>query len=310
MSGGLYVRIGRQGAYTELRNVLSLRLEREAYTPYESLTAVCRVPTVPMGAPEVSLMYGDTEVYLGLVDTLRCEEADDCRLLRITSKGFTALLTQNELAPGLHTHQTLATLLESFYTFPHLTYEDYPGTGYLYVNPGSSMWDGVASFAYQFTGHYPYVRGNCICVTAPSGGTLHTPGTILASGEESDLRRMVSHLHMEDINGNPDVYRQTNAQAALLEIVRHRHLPLDRTFLYAPEEALRWRIRYSNRGRYARYIRALGFYDMHIGDRVEAAGVLEADTVCRVRITFDGNAVQTQVWSYEDGFYTLHSPPA
>ena len=305
MSAPLRLFLGRTGAFTEIPQILSMQLEREAYTPYESLNVLCRTAQAPMDANEVIVLHGDLPVYQGLVDVLRLETAQRVQLLRIALKGFTSLLTQNELAPGLHTQQTLQTLIESYYTFPHVTYENYPGTGYLYVNPGSSLWDGVASFAYQFTGHYPYVRGNGIYVTAPSDGTLHKVTDLLALGEERDTRRMVSHLHMEDISGTPDAYRETNALAVPQQIVRHRHLSLDRTFLYAPEEALRWRIRFSNRGQYAKYVRAAGFYDARIGDRVQAGTWMHADTVCRVRIVFGAEGLQTQIWSYDDGFYTL-----
>jgi hypothetical protein len=72
------------------------------------------------------------------------------------------------------------------------------------------MWDGVVSFGYKLTGHYPYVLQNHICFLPPQNRPEHsfTANQILESGSEFNTTRLISHYHMEDIFGNPNGYQQ------------------------------------------------------------------------------------------------------
>jgi len=285
---------------------LSFSLEREIYTPFESVTAEFLSNGSDFSDISQLAVYRDQQqIFFGLADSVQQYHKNHASFIRITSRGFTSLLTQNELEAGLHSNLTISSLMTDFYQFPHITYENFSGTGYIFVKSGNTMWDGVVSFGYKLTGHYPYIQHNHICLSPPQNSTpvIFSENQVLEYGSCLDTTKLISHYHMEDINGNPDSYSQENQAASAFDIVRHKQIPFDRSFLHDPDDALTFRNLYSCRGCKAEYLVYSGFQDELLGQKFSFGDFIQNQTICRVRTTFGSNGFRTKLWCYHDGFY-------
>lgn len=285
---------------------LSLVLEREVYTPYSSLTAVFRQAAVGSeDIKRIGLVWGTQEIFLGTADRVEQYWQDGVCFVRVQSRSFTALLLQNELEPGLHANLTLGDLVQGFYTFPHVTYENDARTDYIYSTNKTSLWDSILHFAYKLTGGCAYTAENTVRLTMPADAPVRTltSSLVTAYGSVYDTQRLMSHYHMEDISGNPNAYSRENSDAVAAEIVRHRQIPFDRQHLSDPNQALTFRDRFSQRGWRARYAEYCGFQNEMLGDRVQMQPFLDGERICRVRTVFGQNGLRTRLWVYEDGFF-------
>ena len=168
------------------------------------------------------------------------------------------------------------------------------------------MWDGVVSFGYKITGHYPYAVQNHICFSKPQNRPVHsfTSSQILEYGTILNTTKLISHYHMEDILGNPDGYQQENTFASGLNIVRHKQIPFDSSFRHDPDSALTFRNRYSNRGCRAKYLIYDGFRNETLGDNISYGTFIQNQMLCRLHASFSTNGFRTTLWCYQDGFYS------
>lgn len=285
---------------------LSLVLEREIYTPYDALDGVFLTDegTDYSDAVYVELSWLGQSIFIGLADRVEKYQRGGVWFLRVQSRTFTSLLAQNEIEPGLHTNLTLERLIYDFYTLPFVTAEPHPATGYIYVRERTSLWDSVATFVFRNTGRYPYVQNNLVRFTfEPEPDTYAPPKSrVVQTGELTDTTRLISHYHMEDIDGNPNAYEQENPAAQHALIVRHKQIPFDRQFLSNPMLALSYRNRFSCRGTRAWYVTYAGFANEQVGDRLRYSEAVQG-RICRVRMTFSGQGYRTTLWKYEDGFF-------
>ena len=285
---------------------LSFSLEREVYTPFESVTAEYLADTSELPAADrIGIYLNQLCIFHGLVDSVQQYTSNHASFIRIKSRSFTSLLTQNELEPGLHSNLTIDSLMTQFYQFPYITYENFSGSGYIFVKSGNTMWDGVVSFGYKLTGHYPYILHNHICLSPPqnTNHTTFSENQVSEYGSYTDTTKLISHYHMEDINGTPNSYQQSNPAAAAFNIVRHKQIPFDRSFLHNPDDALTFRNLYSCRGCRAKYLVYAGFQNELLGHRITFGNFIQNQTVCRVQTTFGPNGFRTKLWCYQDGFY-------
>lgn len=284
----------------------ALTLEREAYTPYDRISATFLSERQEQGVcNRLAVFQGDTELFMGLADSMVHFRKNGKRFTKVTSRSFTALLTQNELKKGEYYNLTIGRLVEEFCQMPYVTYEADPGTGYINVKDGTSLWDCVVCFGYKLKHHYPYVMGNKICLTPSASAQLHsfTENQVVEYGTILDTTKIISHCHMEGIDGTEDAYEQENPPAATLNIVRHKRISFDRQFLSNPADALSIRNRMSLRGYQAKYLIYNGFANEQLGERISFGTFLDQRIICRVRMTFGQSGLRTKLWAYEDGFY-------
>lgn len=309
MTRNLYLYLYSGSNFIRRVKCLSLSLDREVYTPYESASAEFLYSGNDCdNIDRIGIFLDNTRIFLGLTDTIRQFHKQNASFVRIQSRSFTSLLTQNELEPGLHSNLTMASLMTDFYTFPaYITYENPAGSGYIFVKSGNTMWDGVVSFGYKLTGHYPYVLHNHICLSAPqtTTPTEFRQNQVLEYGTVTDTTKLISHYHMEDISGTPDVYQQENSSASAFNIVRHKQISFDSSFLHDPDDALTFRNLYSRRGCESSYLVYDGFQNEMPGQNLTFGTHIQSETICRVRTTFGTNGFRTRLDCYHDGFYNL-----
>lgn len=310
MKENLYICLFRGEEAIQYTKCLSFSLEREIYTPFESVTAeFLSDHTDYSGIDRIGIYTDDTCIFLGLVDALHQYHQHHRIIVRIKSRSFTSLLLQNELSPGLHSNLTMHLLMTNYYSFPYITYDSPETIEYIFVKSGNTMWDGVVSFAYKLTGHYPYIQQNHICLFPPHEDslTVFTENQVLDYGTCIDTTKLISHYHMEDLAGRLNAYQKINPMAETFQIVRHKYIPFDQSFAHDPEQALIFRNRYSCRGCVSSYLLYNGFRNEMLGQRISFGDLIRDETVCRINITFGVNGFRTKLSCYHDGFYNLSS---
>lgn len=306
MTQNLYACLFYSDTYFKYAKCIAFSLEREAYTPYDEITATFVADDeFTQNISRIGIFLDDTRIFLGLVDNIQFYYKNNIKFLKIHSKSFTSLLTQNELSSGLHSNLTIQKLIEDYYYFPYISYDNLSETGYIFVKSGNTMWDGIVSFTYKITGHYPYVKQNHICLSKPQNSffTEFHKNQILEYGSTQDYSKLISHYHMSDLLDNFNAYQKENPIAISAQITRHKYIDFDNSFRHAPEMALIFRNLYSCRGCKTKYLVYHGFGNEQIGHQISFQDFLQNQTVCRVRMTFGTQGFQTKLWCYQDGFY-------
>lgn len=286
-----------------------LTLEREAYTPYDSLTAVFRtnVWKTDTNITKVILYKGEEAVYEGLADNVEQVRQEGADYLRVKSRSYTSMMVQNELPGGLHANLTMTGLMTGFYTLPGVDYENYGGTGYIFVREGTTLWDSVVNYGFKLSGNHPYVLDNCVRLTphASPKRTVLADFQVISCGTGRELSHLIRKYHMENIEGDTDGYVLEDELAAQANIVRHKYLGMDQQYLYAPMQALDFRKKYAQRFCRYKFVEYGGFRNERICDHVSFGTFLPESRIGRVRMTFGKNGLRTKIWAYDDGFYHI-----
>jgi hypothetical protein len=293
-----------------LDDVLNFRLVREYYTPYSTLRVEAVSPEATGGLyKKVELLLDGTVVHCGLVDTATINRVPDgFDTLTVRSKSFTVLLCQNQLEPGIKPNVSLGSLIDSFISVPEVSYQSIDDTvNYIYVKSSSTLWDAVVNLTHKLNGGHPYVcESNRVMVSLKEDPyTLNLPQSVVTStGTGLDTTKMVSHIHMQDVDGNYDTYNLDNPTAVSLNVVRHKHIELDRQYLSNPQDALVHKVNFSMRGYYFVYATYDGYQGEDIGDYVNLYNYYQKSRVSRLEVTgVDGN-VSTKVYAYTDNYLT------
>ncbi|MCQ2434951.1 MAG: hypothetical protein MJ062_06910 [Oscillospiraceae bacterium] len=290
--------------FTE-RQCISFSLLKERYLPYDTLTAAVLCETVGMPNPVRAVFALDgVTLHDGIVRSCKTEQSKNRRLMQVTSRGFGESLLHNQLVPGLYFHVTLESLMTT-YALPHLTYESgLSETNYIYVKESTAMWDAVSAFNYKYNLGYPYVtRCNHLRMTPKTGDTpiVLPQNNVTARSVGGDASAIVSRIDMADIDGTYGQFTMSNPRAAERGIVRVKQIPCDRQFLYNPEDALAYRIAYSNRRLTQKSVSYLGYCGEDLEDAVTLNGFVTG-RVSRILLRGNQHGIQTTDTFYFDDF--------
>lgn len=304
------------GAYLRIKNtdgtsfaepaLLSFSFQKDAYSAYTYLTATAVTDEAFISdAAEAELYVGDTLVHHGLIDQLTAETSGGSTVTAIISRGFTSLLCQNQIEPGLKLNVSINSLMDGYYTLPYVTHENNSdASNYIFVKNNSTMWDGVVNLSYKLFGTYPYIRGtNCVRITPVSQPQVfcYVDGSLLSAGSGIVGRRLTSDFHMADINGDYGYFDLEDRDVLAQKIVRHRFFELDRQFLMDPQDALDFRDKYCTRGWKRRFCTYSGYNGEDISDIVTFSGV-NAERISAVSITGSSSGIITGISVYHDKF--------
>ncbi len=287
-------------------NILSFSFTKDIYTPYTSLSARIRADNSSFdNAAEVQLSIDGHMIHHGLIDDLKWERISGTDFLYVRSRGFSSLLTQNQIEPGLQMNVSFNMLMEDFYTLPYVTHENNSdNSSYIYVRPNTSMWDAAANLAYKLLGTYPYIRGTNTVMISP----FPTPESfdlssvpLLSSGSEISGIHLASHYHMADINGNYGTFELSDQDVINMKIIRHKFFDLDMRFLYAPQQALTFRDKFDFRGCKKTFCSYSGYLGEDIYDLV-SFGAVSAAPIGSVSITGSSKGIFTEIGVYTDKF--------
>lgn len=298
----LYAADGSDVTETEC---VTFSLLKERYLPYDTFHAVFGCTEEIMQQPVRAVFTLDgVKLHDGIVRSFRAERQKNRMLLELTSRGYAEALLQNQLVPGLYTDVTLESLMTT-YTLPHITYESgLSATNYIYVKANTGMWDALSAFCYKYNGSLPYVtRCNHLRLTPKTEDavTILPSDRVLRYSVGEDASTVISRIDMADIDGTYGQFTCSNPQAAERQIVRVKQMLFDRQFLYQPEDALRYRIAYSNRKLIRKTVSYLGYCGEDLEDMVELSGAVRGH-VSRILLRGTQNGIETTDTLYFDSF--------
>ncbi|MCM1132153.1 MAG: hypothetical protein NC340_01645 [Ruminococcus flavefaciens] len=289
---------------------LSFKFIKEAYIPYTQLSAVFSTETTsftPFGSPseysEVIFYVDSYPVHHGIIDSFRITTENGITKGTVKSRGFTSLLLDNQLEPGLYANISVDKLMNNYYTLPKVTHEKGTDENYIFVKNGTSMWDALVSLSYKLYGTYPHIQGqNKVMLTVtPGKNFVFDTENLLNYGSEMNTVRLVSDFHMADLDDTYSKYSYNNTEAESKNIVRHRYFDLDRRFLYNPEQALLFRNAVSMRGWRRKFCTYSGYKREDLFDTV-SFGDVQNGLIKSIAITGDRNGIQTELGVYDDKF--------
>ncbi len=293
------------------RSLAAFVLEKEMYTPYSTLsgTAYGTFSLQQLSDTDrIGLTVEDTVLHLGTVEQLRLEQTEGVTRIQFQSKGLTAMLLHNQLTPGLHPGMSLDGILTEYFSFPEeITWESSTDTSnYLYVKENTSLWDGITNLTYKLTQRYPFIAGhNEVRMTLPTTYRQFygKESLLLAAGMQTNQSRIYSDYYMADVDGNYAAFHETEPEATARGIVRTKELALDRQYLYDPQEALRFRRKFADRGLVSYYTDWNGAQAVSLGDRLSYDTVLEEAVITYIRMTGNAKGIRTRMGCYFDAFY-------
>lgn len=292
----------RDGEEKYFHNCLSFNFFKEAYTPCTTLTAVAWGNDIPDDITEVWLYIEGYKVHHGFVDGYKVIKEYGSKRCIISSRGFTALLTENQLPPGMYTNMTFDRLFDEYFTLPNIEHESNTQNSYIYVSKGTSMWDGAANLAYKLVQKYPYIRGaNKVMMSLPDDAReIYSPVDYAYSyGSELNTRRMVSRYNMADMGGEYGTFSADSQEALARGLIRNRHFDLDQRFLSDPEMACDFRVMMSERGYRRHFFTFEGYYGEDLNDIAELTE-LGNRRINAVRIKGGKKGIFTEISVYDE----------
>ncbi len=302
----LYLKRISSDFFEECR-IASFVFTKEVYTPYTVLNASFYPDNADYSdISEIKLAVRGKTVHHGLVDSLEFSDKNGCPVVRIESRGFTSLLAQNQLEPGLKTGISFNSLIDDYYTFPYVTHEDVSASdGYIYVKYGSSIWDGAVNLTYKTNGGYPYIHGtNCVMMNPVESPVYFTYGEneIIETGMTLSGKKMLSHLHMSDIDGEYGTFELSDNEAAERNYIRHHFFELDKQFLYDPQQALEYRMNFAKRANLRYFCVYNGYKGEDLCDVTAFGSEVKGARICGISIRGGYDGISTEISVYCDDF--------
>lgn len=301
----LYLRYKNSGA-TTITHIARFTLLKDAYTPYSMLTVTFfRDMNSIENIYDAEFSINDKTHHRGIVDTINSEMTADGNKITITSRGYTSLLTENQLEPKMYNDITFNQLFDNYIKLPKVYHESNSQSSYIYVKSGTPMWDGVVNLSYKLTGKYPYVRNeNKVMMSMPTDtqSLNYYLSEVISRGTAIDTRHIVSHYHMADLKGEYGTFDYSENYAVSRDIIRHRRFELDKRFLNSPINACNFRGDISMRTVKRDYIVYNGFKDEDINDIASYNNDIVKQRIKRLKVIGNRKGIITEVSFYTDSF--------
>ena len=297
------------GASYVFSKILQFQLKKEVYTPYTTFSAQFQTDGLKKFGTicKVIVQNGSQVVHEGTVETLTVQTNASVTTISLLSYGFTKLLLHSELAPGLYPNLSINSLLSGYYQFPpEITWEsNSDSTNYVYFNEHIPVWDGVVTLCYKLLERYPYIRtANQVCLHLPEKAkSLHIQtGQTLSYGTKRRYSRLISHFHMQDVDGNYDKFSLTNPQAVAVYQLRHKQIAFDRSYLYNPQKALEFRSATSQNGWMQQFFTLAGWISCDLNDCLSVTDEIENARISSIVWNGSQTGISTTISLYSDVF--------
>lgn len=271
----------------------------DIFTPYTSMNAIVSCDSIFDKQPtRVQLKLNNYLVHDGFIDTFKSYKRNGCCFFSVTSKGFTALMTQNYLKPGLYSDISFNQLMDDYISMPYVTHEDSSTTvNYIYVKEDKSFWDSVENIGYKQNGTYPYItKANNVNISLPSEySILMISGvSVVETGFAYDYRSIISDIYMQDASGEYDKYSAHCDLADSLNIERRKEIPLDTQYLYSPETALDYRIGLAVRKEKLQYVECNAYFYADLYYKMEYTGVFSNMLIKKIEVRGNSKGIFTK----------------
>lgn len=299
------------GDFLTFSKVVQFSFRKDKYTPYTEITMTIADTENIMDHGsviyEAAVFINRASVHLGIVDTFDFRRENGISLLTLRSRGYTSLLMNNQMTPGLHSQMSLEKLMTEYYDFPAAVKweEDNTVCNYIYVKEHRSMWDSVVNLGYKLYGTYPYIKGTNKIMLRPAENCISKAfmeNETVKIGSKVNTTGIISHLHMQDIEGNYGAYNLHNSDADELMIVRHKQIPFDRQYLDDPTRSMELTFSLASGGWKSRYIAVKGYPLLDLNDRISCGDFMSNERICGVSITGDRNGIISTYYVYDDDF--------
>ncbi|MBZ4671149.1 MAG: hypothetical protein PWQ76_534 [Clostridiales bacterium] len=294
----------------EFTHCLSLKYEKERYTPYSSFSGTFMLD-LPIGEVfDAELYINGNFIHKGIVDTLQTEEKSGFKTLKITSRSHTSMMGQNEVTPGVLTNVSLVNLMSNYIAIPNVYFENLTATSnYIYIKEHSSLWEAVTNLCLKQYGTYPYVANvNTVRFTVPSNPKTVTlsrdNGNILSCGSFWDYTKAISHIHMANTEGTYNTFNQTDSLVTARNIIRHKHIAFDRQWLENPSKSLEYRLNFGVRGYRQKFVEYLGYNGEDLNDILNFEDI-QNKKISRIQIEGGENGIKTRLSCYFDRYNNL-----
>lgn len=295
------------GSPIEELSVISFSFKKNLYQPYTMLNVVFMAENNDyMSVNEVLLYIDGKLIHHGIVDTFEVFDKNGVKTGKVTSRGFTSLLMQNQIEPGIKSNISLNSLMDSYYDIDYITHENNSNTeNYIYVQKNSTMWDGIVTLAYKLCGTYPFIESdNCVRIT-PKDVPLHfdySETDMTAYGLIHDFSGLISNFDMPDIEGNYGTYTLEDSNVTNKKIVRHKYMDFDEEFVHNPQEALEFRRKTANKSRFCYYCEYNGYRGEDLTDTASFKYVT-GKKISLIEIKGSSKGVFTRIGVYYDDFH-------
>lgn len=291
----------RDGTEQYYNKCVSFSYVKEAFTPYTTLKAIVYGDDIPDDITAVRLGVGGYNVHYGFVDSYKVTKRNGVTCGVAISRGFTALLTENQLPPGMYSNITFNKLFNEYITFPDIEHENNTQNSYIYVKKGASMWDGIANLSYKIAGVHPYISGNnLVKISMPLNPKKIqcSKQQVISIGTEIMTRRMVSKYNMADIEGEYGTFSAESEKAIERGIIRQRHFDLDERFLNNPDLACQYRMMMSERDYKRYFITILNYFGQDIND-ILISDEFGSRRINAIRINGSKNGISVEMSMYD-----------
>lgn len=270
-----------------INKLAGFRCRKERYTPYSALDATVIGGEGVSDVVEAKLSVGGKVLHRGIMDSLTVTKSGGRTVMRLSSRGFSSMLAQNELAPGLLAGLSLNSLMSEKMIVPNVTWQNSSQTvRYIYVNEHDSQWSAIVSLSLALNEDYPYIGAVNEVRLSPVNPKTVVPENIFEEGSSGDYSKMVSHYHMKDVNGSYS-YNYTDGFATARGIVRHKYIAYDRQFVGLSDYGLKYRLGFTERGCKSRFLTYIGY----CGEELRDKAVFPDGSVCEISaVEICGNA--------------------
>lgn len=259
---------GVDGSVFSTDRLLGFKCRKERYTPYSELNVTALGGEDVSDVVEAKLEIDGKVLHRGIMDGMTVTKSVGRTVLSLTSRGFSSMLSQNELSPGVMTLLSLNSLMSEKMTIPNVTWQDSSDTvRYIYVNEHDSQWSAIVSLCLTLNEDYPYIGQVNEVRLSPDTQKVIVPEKVFEEGRTGDYSRIISDYHMKNSSGDY-AYSYTDGFAAARGIVRHKYIAYDRQFVALDDLGLQYRLNFTERGSGSRFLSYLGYCGEELRDRV------------------------------------------
>lgn len=282
--------------------LVGFKCRKERYTPYSELNVTVLGGEDVSDVVEAKLELDGKVLHSGIMDGMTVAKSVGRTVLSLTSRGFSSMLSQNELSPGLLSQISLNTLMSEKMIVPNVTWQDSADiVRYIYVNDHDSQWSAIVSLCLTLYEDYPYIGQVNEVRLSPDVQKIIVPDKVFEEGRTGDYSKIVSDYHMKNSSGEYG-YNYTDGFAAARGIVRHKYVAFDRQFISLDDMGLQYRLNYTERGSKSRFLSYLGYCGEELRDKV----TFPDGSVCEISLLeVCGNAkrgIFTKDVCYFDGY--------
>lgn len=305
MSNGIsiYFRL-KNGTSVSCSKTVSVFFTKNRYLPYTSLNASVICSLAAYDILQVHCYIGNKLIHDGPCEYAVREIKNGRSVLTFRSRGYSAMLAQNEPVPGMNYNMDLTKLGRINTRIPNVTYES--GTdevNYIYVKERSTIWDAVGAYAIKAYGTQPFIYGtNTVRVTKPAASHITVSAEkLISAGDSADRRSILSTAYLADLNGDY-VYSLTSPTAEDLGIIRERYYPFDRQWADQPDEGLLQKLLVFGRRCASRFIRYIGYSGEDLFDVYTAQdpGSTLSGEVHEIEIKAEKGRIETTLRTFEE----------